>query len=66
MWHYVLPLRGSIHRKKIAIKEAQRCFGGSVREKGRSKIVRRLLRSDLFEKKIHFGTIQQTPRNLST
>ena len=51
MWHYVLPLRGSIHGKKIAIKEARRCFGGSVREKGRSKIVGRQLRSDLFEKK---------------
>ena len=54
MWHCVLPLRGSIHGKKIAIKEARRCFGGSVREKGRSKFVGRQLQSDLFEKKFTF------------
>ena len=30
MCHYVLPLRGSIQRKKIAIKEAQRCFSSSA------------------------------------
>ena len=54
MWHYVLPLRGSIHRKKIALKEARRSFGGSVWEKGRFKIVGRQLRLDLFEKKFTF------------
>ena len=50
MWHHVLPLRGSIHGKKIAIKEVQRYFGGTIREKGRFKIAGHQLRSDLFKK----------------
>ena len=45
-----VTLTGKYTREKIAIKEARRCFGGSVREEERSKIVGRQLRSDLFNK----------------
>ena len=50
MWHYVLPLRGSICGKKIAIAKGSKVLRRFYSGKGRSKIVGRQLQSDLFKK----------------